>query len=239
MYRNIVQRTIADCMAVPNLWTLRREHDSIMLRTKTHDDALQYLDYEYKQFKSTVSLLQGADVGNSDYIIIGSTAYCLECSEIIGEHKHLYCDSCSDDGTVWCNHCENDVHEDDAYNINGYWYCTECCSLCDHCEEYRRSEITPAYSFRGYRIHICETCRDDNYYYCEGCDDYYHGDTGHTLDDGYCCNDCYDKEYCTCDGYGEDVLISEIETIDYSNYCDSCAIDVHEEAEADIYMVSA
>ena len=230
MYRNIVQIALADCLAVPNLWMLKQDHESVTHHINTHHDALQYPDYQYKENKSNVSLLQDSDNGDDDYILVGFTAYCLDCSEVVDESRHMYCDSCCED-TVWCKECDSSVHERDSYYINGYSYCTECCSHCDHCRENQVSDMTPVSNIHGYRIHVCDSCRDEDYYYCESCDGYYHRDTVYRIDDDYYCNDCYEKEYCTCDICGEDVPINDIETTDGSYYCEDCAISANEEME--------
>ena len=241
IYRNIVQRAVADCMGIPNLWTLKREQDEVNQRVRTHEDALNYRDYEYKCNKPNISLLKNHNISEDDYMLVGSTAYCIDCSEPIYENNGLYCESCSDDDCVSCYGCDHSVYEDDAHNIGGYWYCNECCSYCDHCEEYTSGEVTDAYNRRGHRISVCDYCRDEYYYYCEDCDDYYNEDNGRHLDDGFSCNECFDSNYCACDSCGEYIRIEDMEAIDYASYCESCAGKTREEeviADAG-YLMSA
>jgi hypothetical protein len=82
-YRNIVQRTLVDCLNVPNLWTLKREHDEINKRVKSHGDALHYRDYEYKCYHANISLLKDTDVSGTASIVVGAPALCLECSNCL------------------------------------------------------------------------------------------------------------------------------------------------------------
>jgi hypothetical protein len=72
-----VQRTIADCLGVPNLWALKREQEEVNHHIRTHEDALNYRDYEYKSYKANISLLKEFNITDDDCITVGNTAYCL------------------------------------------------------------------------------------------------------------------------------------------------------------------
>jgi hypothetical protein len=128
MYRNIVQRTIADCLAMPNLWLLKKEHSEINKRICTHDEALHYRDYEHKCYKSNISLLKDSTMDDETYITIGNTAFCLCCGEIVTETNSMFCDSCFDSDYVECRECGSRLHRDDAHIVGDDWYCDECCS---------------------------------------------------------------------------------------------------------------
>jgi len=248
MYRNIVQAALADCMHVPNLWTLKRDHDVVKLHIKSHPNSLHYPDYDYKQFHPTISLIDGVNLGD-DYLVVGETACCVSCADPIEESKHLYCDSYADDGDgyVYCNDCDDHIHQEDATCVDGNWYCSDCYSFCDHCNEYVRSETTQVYNASGYRIHVCTNCRDDHYYYCEGCDWYHYDTTGKDTPDGFRCDDCIEKEYKSCACCDEIVHKDDAVTVGDENYCENCAADVsidNEETYADTmadteYLVSA
>lgn len=231
MYRNIVQRTIADCLELPNLWTLKREHDEVVRRVCTHDDALHYRDYEYKCYHANISLLK--DMGADDYntILVGHTAYCLDCSKPVSENNTTYCDYCSDNDYVTCEDCGHRMHEDDAHYINGDYYCDNCCSYCEDCREYTTDDTTEVHGADGHTYYVCQSCLDGSYNYCEGCDGYYRNNDGHDTQDGFRCNGCFDEDYCICDDCGEYVLCEDVEEIDGKFYCESCAGTIRAEME--------
>lgn len=231
MYRNIVQRTIADCLKAPNLWNLKRDQKEVDQRITTHVDALHYRDYEYECYKANISLLKSANVDEDDSILVGDTAYCIDCSEPISENNTLYCDACNDDGYVSCNECYNRIHEDDAHFIEGNYYCNACCSYCTHCDGYTTGTTTEVQGRRGNSNEVCQSCLEENYYYCEGCDSYFHSDRGHHLADDFCCNDCLEADCCLCENCGEYVRNDDVEEIDDNYYCSSCAGDIKEQME--------
>lgn len=223
IYRNIVQRTIADCLNLPNLWTLKREHDEVSYRVCTHDDALHYRDYEYKCYKPNISLLKDANVGEYESILVGHTAYCLECAEPVSEYNTTYCDNCFDSDYVTCFDCGCRIHEDDAHYIDGHYYCNDCCSYCNVCETYTTGEITEVHGRNGSTYYVCPSCLEENYHYCKGCDGYYHENAGYDTQDGFRCADCIHDDYHVCDECGEYVYHDDMEEIDDNYYCQNCA----------------
>lgn len=230
-YRTLVQKTIANCLHVPNLWRLKREQEEVDQRVTTHEDALHYRDYEYKCYKANISLLKSANIGKEDTILVGDTAYCIDCAEPISENNTLYCESCSEDGVVHCYECGRRVDEGDAHSINGDFYCDNCCSYCEHCHEYTTSEITEVYDRRGYSHDVCQDCRKEHYSYCEGCNSYFDNDRGRQLEDGFCCNECLETDYGLCENCGEYVRNDDTEEIDDHYYCSNCADDIRDEME--------
>ena len=243
MYRNIVQCTIADCLKLPNLWTLKREYDEVLHRVCTHDDALHYHDYEYKYYKPNISLLKGTGVGEAETILVGHTAYCLECSEPVSENNTTYCDSCLKNDYVTCFDCGCRIYEEEAHYIDGHYYCDECCSYCDVCESYTIGETTEVHDSNGYTQYVCSSCLAENYRYCEGCDEYYHENAGYNTQDGFRCNACFHDDYCVCDECGEYVRNDDVKEIDGKYYCGSCAgtirFEMEESKELTGYPVSA
>lgn len=237
MYRNIVQHTIADCLKLPNLWTLKREYDEVSRRVITHDDALHYRDYEYKSYRPNISLLKDAGVGEYDSIFVGYTAYCLDCAEPVSEPNTTYCDSCSDNGYVTCEDCGHRVHEDDAHYINGYYYYDECCSYCVVCESYTTSETTEVRGYNGDTYSVCPSCLEENYRYCEACDEYCHDNAGQDTQDGFRCNDCIHDEYFVCGECGEYVHHDDVEETNGKFYCESCAESIRAEMEESEQLV--
>lgn len=231
MYRNIVQRAIADCLQLPNLWTLKREHDEVSRRISTHDDSLHYRDYEYKVYRPNISLLKDADVGEDDSILVGHTAYCFDCARPVREPNATYCECCFDDGYVTCERCGDRVHEDSAHYIDGYYYCDNCCSFCEVCESYTLSETTEVHGYNGNIYSVCPSCLEENYCYCENCDEYYHEDAGQDTQDGFRCNNCTHESYCVCDECGEYVHCDDAEKMNGKIYCECCAGVIRTEME--------
>ena len=229
-YRNIVQLAIADCLVLPNLWTLKREQTEIETRFETYEDSLHYPDYDYECYKSNISILKDAHVGAEDYILIGHTAYCLSCSDIISENNSLYCDTCGE-SYYTCQQCGARIREDDLNFINDGYYCDDCCSYCEHCQEYTLDDTTPAYDRNGNRVYICSSCRQEDYSYCEDCEEYYYSDNGRYLEDGFHCDKCLDKHYYKCGSCGEYIHYSEAVEVENEFYCASCAEDLAVELE--------
>jgi formylmethanofuran dehydrogenase subunit E len=230
-YRNIVQHVIADCLALPNLWILKREDNEMSRRVETFEDSLHYPDYLYSCNKANVSILKDALVEESQYILIGHTAYCLNCSEPISETNRLHCDNCADSDLYTCYECGARVDEDDIHYVNGEYYCDECCYFCEHCHEYTTNEVTSVYNRQGRLISVCNSCRDEHYYYCEDCEEYHHYDNGVSLDDGFHCDACLSREYLKCESCGEYVHRDDANKVGGDYYCSFCAEGLIAETE--------
>lgn len=243
MYRNIVQRTIADCLMVPNLWELKRNQEDIDQHVRTHGNALHYCDYLFDTYKANISLLKNATVEQNEHILVGHTAYCLDCAEPISEHSILYCDSCYDDDFVTCYDCNRTIREDDAHYVEGDWYCSSCCSNCEHCYEDTISDMTEVHDRDNRLISVCQSCRDNHYHYCENCDEYFHEYWGRFFDEDnyeeFCCDDCFDQHYSTCENCGDYVCKENTGKIDDKYYCESCAEDILPEADESVDNTAA
>ena len=85
--------------------------------------------------------------------------------------EYTYCESCYDDYTSGCDHCEGRFHNDYVEYYAGSLYCDNCRDeylfSCENCNEYSHSD---------------QACydEDEGCYYCEEC---YH-DRGRTSDNG-------------------------------------------------------
>lgn len=96
---------------------------------------------------------------------------------------------------VYCEDCGERIRYEDAYYVDGAYYCEDCVEQCDECGEYhRRSDIIELYD--GYKM--CRDCIDNGYaVYCEDIEDW--------------ARDC-DATYCEVDGnyyYYEDNMPKE------------------------------
>lgn len=130
---------------------------------------------------------------------------CVDCGSIIEEGDTYYnygddviCESCYCDNYMTCDCCGEVVRIDDAVHISNTesYVCEECaqnnfyqCAECGEWFDYERGGIETASG-----SHVCESCVDD-YYYCEECSQYYHGDDMIYCDsaDCYLCPDCYEN----------------------------------------------
>lgn len=116
-----------------------------------------------------------------------------DCTEINGE---WICNDCVSMYYVECTECGELIHKDYAIRYDYEWYCGECAEdtldRCDDCGEYIGA-------YDGYWTHdgrhICDCCRDDNYYFCRDCDELYHTDEiiwDDDTDEPYC-RYCYNE----------------------------------------------
>lgn len=225
-YRNLVQRIIASCLELPNLWTLKREQEEVMKHCKTFSGSLHYEDYIYTEYKANVSLLKEIADEDREKIIIGHTAYCIDCGSILEEENNVLCEGCDGEGFT-CYEC-NEYFEDadDAYTIDGETYCRECVSICDDCDNAVLEELTKAIDANGNEIYVCGRCLDDYYYYCDGCDRYIHCDYSEEVIGGVrYCKDCIEDDFCECEECGEYVKRDETEEISGGYYCQTCVDD--------------
>lgn len=109
-------------------------------------------------------------------------------------------------------------HHDDMIYVEDYGYvCEECYDnegdfyYCSDCECYYRQQDQESYHTH-YDTTICQSCRDDHYYYCEHCDELFHED-----DINYCERE--DAYYCSDHYPGDDYNIH-----DYHDYADLCLL---------------
>lgn len=118
----------------------------------------------------------GCTLDDDDVIWINGEAYCSDCvhyCDYCNEH-HLgdehyvngygyVCDDCLEEHFVYCECCENYVHEDSSYYIN--------------CED----------------RYVCDDCISRYYTRCEDCDEYFPDDDIAYDGDEPLCQSCYDE----------------------------------------------
>ena len=227
IYRNLVQKALADCLDLPNLWTVESDREDVGKICITGNGALHYPDYEHN-FNASVSKLKDFIIGEEIYI--GTEAYCIECGCNLYDNDSLHCGDCGDSG-IYCKGCDDRIDEDDAIYIDGDGYfCNNCVSYCDSCNHYIRGEMYEVTNSRGYSHDVCEDCLCD-FNYCEHCDTHQHEDNGNYIDDKFVCDDCQERHFAPCAECGEIVNIDDLESVNYDNYCESCAETKREEME--------
>lgn len=233
IYRDIVQRTISHCLNVPNLWKLRRKQEAVDANCQTHADALHYTDYTYQCYKSNVSLLELIHNDDEKSIVIGNTAYCLDCSRKLYHTDSLYCESCNCNADyTTCEDCGERIRldSDDDFCIGGAHYCQDCVAWCDSCQEYTNGEVIDVYELQGRCIRVCSDCREQYYVSCEDCGGYFRNDCGVRLEDGFHCQDCLDSRYYICSHFGDYVACESTVEIG-EKLCTNCVEEVRTEME--------
>ena len=134
--------------------------------------------------------------------------YDLTFEDMIEYGGETICESCRDDlDLVQCDECGEWFRGGDLTLVNGGWrhpdlyLCENCLEqdleqskvfYCEDCEEYYNSRVFDSYTTNDGML-ICECCRNDHWYTCEGCGELYREeDTRYCEeDDCYYCDDCY------------------------------------------------
>ena len=127
LYRGLVQGAVAQCLGVPNLWSVKskREETQALLETAKH--SLHYPDYEYSY--GVVSLLNGTP--SAQKIVIGSRSLCTCCGQPHDYSNALKCSSCK--SVVVCKECGRVVPTDEAHYMEEAFFCRDCVTRCEMC----------------------------------------------------------------------------------------------------------
>ena len=124
---------------------------------------------------------------------------CFECERELTELDTMYniggetyiCEDCRNDYYVYCEDCEELVHEDDIIIVDNDRCVCESCSnnyyTCDHCERlYNEYNI----AVNTISITLCDHCYSDYYFTCEDCCEVYPIEDSECIDEYYYCNTC-------------------------------------------------
>lgn len=143
-FRNIVQKIIADCLDVPNLWSKFEKECASRYATSlgTH-----YRDYTHYSDTGISHLLET----EMARIVIGHRPICPNCGKEHDRESNICCDRCNGDYDEECYECGEGINTDH----DNYWYCDDdgryfCCESC-----YERAGYVKDYD--GY-IHKKENC---------------------------------------------------------------------------------
>lgn len=234
-YRHTVQQIFADCLAVPNLWTLKHYEEGHRYM-ETGENSCQYRDY-YCMYdgRQTLSINQCMETPDrSDPIVVGAKTY-----NFCGDELAYNCTiNDNADDTYWCEACQeyhrgepygyvhNDAFCEDAYESGGVLYC-------EWCDEYEwADDCTTVHNSHGWEITVCNDCRDNYYTECPECGEYYPNDS--FREDAYgniYCPDCwYDCVSC-CEHCEEYYPTDDLTLVDGNYYCDDCLEQMEKEAE--------
>lgn len=219
-FREIVQKVIADCLEVPNMW--KNVKGTSECGSVIHSIGTHYRDYLYAS-DCNVSYLKGdTDEVNRNLITVGHRPICPSCGCVHSWDECIECRSCYD-AEVTCYECGSYGDRDNMIEIDGEYFCEDCCFYCDYHEEWERYPGDSTYV-----EHYGRVCNDALEYsgdfgYCENCNRWYYNESGIETEDGYwyCCKDCASEDGYTetSDGnwYPEDEVV----------YCEHCDEYVH------------
>lgn len=192
-----LQKIIADCLVAPNLWRKKggTEACSSVIRSKgTH-----YTDYTYQNECSVSRIVKMIPKGRVDNrkMTVGHDIYCVKCGGYHDNEGTLLCDDCCDDtdGTRRCVVCGSRCDEEDMYLINGDWYCCDCSTYCDCCDE--RVPDTYINYYDELSMYICNDCRDEKFTTCDCCDELCRDDDVIYVEstNEYVCSQCLEANY--------------------------------------------
>lgn len=218
-WRQIFQTIITECMGVTNYWKTQKDREEKLKNVVSY--GTHYRDYEmdYCNIAGWSWLKENADDKPSDKkIYIGHNPICPHCGEEHDYEENIQC--CDQYEKMTCACCGSLIDEDEAYEVDGEWYCSDCVSYCDYHEEYERDET---YEVSGYG-YVCEDalCGSGDFARCEWCDAWYYlpdhpgieTENGSWFCDESCANDAGFVE-CT-DGYWRHEDDANV------HYCEEC-----------------
>ena len=244
--REITQKVVADCLGVPNMWTNVKgtsECEEVIISKGTH-----YIDYENFSDCNVSYLKDENSEKNTDYITVGHDPICPCCGKEHDYKEAIECEACYEEYT--CEHCGASHDRSEMHEINGSWYCANCCFYCEYHGEWERYPDDSIY-VRNYG-RVCDNALNygDDFFFCVNCNEYFYDDGNaiHTEDDKYFCNeDCaesagyrhvedygwYPKdELYYCDECGKWVLPKDWN--DDHVCCNDCALEKDEEDEREV-----
>lgn len=162
LYRGLVQKAVADCLGVPNLWSVQKNQEQVNEYLETAEGSKQYADYS--DGYGIVSVLKGA--GEAGRIVIGSPPLCVCCGQTLTRSGSIKCHCVN---LVVCQDCEDTVLATNASYLDGAYYCRICTHICAACGRMFHGEIFSAYDCHGNPVQICTTCHKALLAPCQMC----------------------------------------------------------------------
>jgi hypothetical protein len=159
-YRSLVQKVIARCLGVPDLWTLKIKRDEVNECYETVEGSRQYPDYGYQ---GNLSVLKGA--APTGKIQIGHPSLCVCCGESYNS-GYLKC-RCEE--VVVCQDCGETVPRHNAKYMEGAFHCNACLHICVACGKLTRDIMFPAFDRRGNMVEGCFDCYQAMIAPCASC----------------------------------------------------------------------
>ena len=178
--------------------------------------------------------------------------YMSDVDRELSSYENCPLGECEDGDDIYerCSCCDRELRRDEMHEIDGEWYCEECCFWCEYCQEW---ETGDSYYVAGYG-NICEyACNESGEFaVCTGCGELYRlsswsvetenycfcsedcarddGNVVFTQNDGWqerddCVFDAEDSDYCDLESEAEDYGWVYIECADEWYMTASRAID--------------
>ena len=197
-----MQKVIADCMDVPNLWTLVKGKETAWSLIETCGS--HYPDYfHYNDVTTSFRLINGEK--NNTKIKVGHRPFCIKCGNYydVEEHEHIYCEGCRNDNyDYYCSECGDGFNEgnwDVVYieRDDRQFCCTRCAERygyvwCELDDDWAMEDEVYYDKYSGYYFfddsEMVET-KEGDYYYTEE----------RAINDG--CRYCEDIERYSSDWY--------------------------------------
>lgn len=233
-FRNVMQKVIADCLDVPNLWMVKKG------TTPCTDWLFNMGGFAYHDWNScsdsSMSFLKVDDrINGEEYIKINAVPNCLCCGEELDTLRDLLCNSCGE--IEECNCCGRRFNaENGIFTAGGTPF---CCPECAEQEGYR-------WCFDDEEWH-----HEDNCYYDDYRGEFFH-DTDEMVEVDDCCyhdsdnaeragyqyceniGEWHSEEDCYRDDYTGEYFYPTCDSVTIDEYCYSC----EENAEADGWVLN-
>lgn len=210
-----LQKIIADCLVAPNLW--RKKGGASACSSVINSKGTHYKDYECQNECSVSRIVKMIPKGRVDNrkMTVGHDIYCTECGDWHDNESILLCEDCADSysevvGTRRCVTCGSRCDEEDMYLINGDWYCCDCSTYCDCCDERVPNSYIDYYD--ELNMYICNDCRDEKFTTCDCCDDLCRDDdvTWVESTEEYVCDHCLRTNYTYVESEGDYFLNEKV-----------------------------
>lgn len=216
--RNIMQKVVADCLAVPNRWIKKSVHNVVH-----GGGATCYPDWDCQSNLCSTSILRGKENDNLEPIVLGAKPICIECGYTHNCEENI---NCCDSNKYTCECCGNRIDEDEVYWIGDYPYCNDCVTYCERCGEYELNNDATWIPSEG--RYVCRSCLEYYYVYCEDCDEYVSSENVTYIDeyDRYVCDDCLNRYYSECKKCGNWVYNDDLSE---NGLCENCEMENEEE----------
>lgn len=216
--RNIMQKVVADCLAVPNRWIKKSVHNVVH-----GGGATCYPDWDCQSNLCSTSILRGKENDDLEPIILGAAPICIECGYTHNCEENI---NCCDSNKYTCECCGNRIDEDEVCWVGDYPYCNDCVTYCERCGGYELND--DATWIPSEDRYICRSCLEYYYVYCEDCDEYVSSENVTYIDeyDRYVCDDCLNRYYSECKKCGNWVYNDDLSE---NGLCENCEMENEEE----------